>query len=320
MMTEEKPKQPDDVPTAGPAWPGGGGNTNTTPKPPKSKEKPKRCPSSKRWCFTLNNFKKKHTDWFKLAIPDICEKAVIGIEGLGEGRTPHLQGWLCFKKAVRPMECIQFKEIHWEKAKAPKDSFQWDYCSKEGSLLLELNMDDDKPLELDCGPHNFYPWQRSVMDTVEAPPHKREINWYWSREGGEGKTELCKYLVLNHKALIIGGKISDQKNCISEYTKATGYTPKLLIYSLTRSWNHQASWYSGLEDVKDMLFYSGKYEGGMVCGANPHVFVFANTPPKQSMLSSDRWRVSEIMLGHAWVKAKDLKVPGPLDSEQSSSS
>lgn len=327
MMTEEKSKQPDGVPTAGPAWPGGGGNTNPPPKTPQKKgEKAKRVPSSKRWVFTLNNFTPEHTAWIKSETPKLCSKGVVGIEMAGTG-TAHLQGFLMFHKAVRPMELVPFKQIHWEKARAKKpgtelpwDSRQWEYCSKEGNLLIEFGMDDDKPLALDCGPHNFYPWQRSVLDIVEGPPDKRQIQWFWSEEGGLGKTELCKYLVVNHGALIIGGKISDQKNCISEYTKATGYTPKLLIYSLTRSWNHQASWYSGLEDVKDMLFYSGKYEGGMVCGPNPHVIVFANIPPKQSMLSQDRWVIHNVMLGHAWVSAKHNKprpppkVQGPLDS------
>lgn len=318
MMTEEKPTPMIESPDSCPGWPEG---VILSPLSPShlNGQKTKRVPSSKRWCFTLNNFTEEHTAWMKSVLPQICSKAVVGIEG-APPLTPHLQGWLCFKKAVRPMECVPFKEIHWEKARARKDSFQWDYCTKEGSLLLEFGMEDDKPLKLDCGPHNFYPWQQSVMDIVEATPHKRQIQWFWSRDGEMGKTELCKYLVVHHGALIIGGKNSDQKNCISEYTKSMGHTPKVLIYSLTRSWNHHASWYSGLEDVKDMLFYSGKYEGGMVCGPNPHVIVFANTPPKQSMLSQDRWVVHEIMLGHAWVSAKDLKVQGPLDSEQSSSS
>jgi len=313
MMTEEKPKLDAEGPDSCPGWPEGGGNT----KPPLSpsqiiEKKTKRVPSSKRWCFTLNNFTEEHSGWMIEQTRKLCDKAVIGIEGAHGTR--HLQGWLCFKKAVRPMECVPFKEIHWEKARARKDSFQWDYCTKEGSLLIEFGMENDKPMELDCGPHNFYPWQRSVMDIVTGTPHKREIHWFWSRNGGMGKTELCKYLVVHHGALIIGGKIGDQKNCISEYTKVMGHTPKLLIYSLTRSWNHHAAWYSGLEDVKDMLFYSGKYEGGMVCGPNPHVIVFANIPPKLAMLSKDRWRTREVLLGHAWVYAKDLQVPASLDS------
>lgn len=44
-----------------------------------------------------------------------------------------------------------------------------------------------------------------------------------------------------------------------------------------------------------MLFYSGKYEGGMVCGPSPHLCIFANERPDLIKLSSDRWKVFEIV-------------------------
>ena len=53
------------------------------------------------------------------------------------------------------------------------------------------------------------------------------------------------------------------------------------------------SW-CGIEEIKDMFFYSGKYEGGMVCGENPHVIIFANEEPPLEKMSNDRWRVIEI--------------------------
>jgi len=53
--------------------------------------------------------------------------------------------------------------------------------------------------------------------------------------------------------------------------------------------------YTGMEEIKDMFFYSGKYEGGMVCGRNPHVMVFANEPPDYDKMSANRWKVTEIV-------------------------
>jgi hypothetical protein len=52
--------------------------------------------------------------------------------------------------------------------------------------------------------------------------------------------------------------------------------------------------FQGLEEIKDMLFYSGKYEGGMVCGPCPHMCIFANEPPELEKFSSDRWKVFKI--------------------------
>ena len=49
--------------------------------------------------------------------------------------------------------------------------------------------------------------------------------------------------------------------------------------------------YDGIEEIKDMMFYSGKYEGGMVVGKCPRFIVFANNPPIFEKMSADRWRV-----------------------------
>lgn len=43
-----------------------------------------------------------------------------------------------------------------------------------------------------------------------------------------------------------------------------------------------------------MCFYSGKYEGGMVVGNNPHLLVFANIEPDTKKMSDDRFIVQNI--------------------------
>jgi len=43
-----------------------------------------------------------------------------------------------------------------------------------------------------------------------------------------------------------------------------------------------------------MYFYSGKYEGGMICGNCPHVLIFANEPRDTSKLAHDRWVIEEL--------------------------
>ena len=43
-----------------------------------------------------------------------------------------------------------------------------------------------------------------------------------------------------------------------------------------------------------MFFFSGKYEGGMVCGPNPHVLIFANDEPDTHKMSADRWIIKEL--------------------------
>lgn len=52
--------------------------------------------------------------------------------------------------------------------------------------------------------------------------------------------------------------------------------------------------YNALESLKNGLFFSTKYESGMVRCAVPHIVVFANSPPDEGALSADRWDIHEI--------------------------
>ena len=73
-----------------------------------------------------------------------------------------------------------------------------------------------------------------------------------------------------------------------------GKTPELICVNIPRSYDTTYLSYEGLENIKDMLFYSGKYEGGMVVGNSPHLLVFANEAPDLSRLSADRWNIKNI--------------------------
>ena len=55
--------------------------------------------------------------------------------------------------------------------------------------------------------------------------------------------------------------------------------PELIVINLPRSFNSEYLSYTGIEEVKDMCFYSGKYEGGMVVGNCPHLIIFSNELP-----------------------------------------
>ena len=124
-------------------------------------------------------------------------------------------------------------------------------------------------------------------------PNDRTIYWYWG-EGNLGKTSFCKYLTIHHEAIALGGKGADMRNGVVEYVKTNMITPELVLINIPRSFDTEYLSYEGIENIKDMYFYSGKYEGGMVCGNSPHLFVFANAPPDTRKLSNDRWEITHI--------------------------
>jgi len=240
-----------------------------------------------RWCFTLNNYTAEDVSSIVPIIQAHATKWVVGFE-VGESGTPHLQGFIRFKTKKRPMTIFSsFRGIHWEKCKGT-DQQNLEYCSKDDDFQ---SGGFPKPIKV-INPNR--PWERLIMDIIKVEPNDRVIYWFWSREGNVGKTAFCKYLTVKHDALPLHGKGADVRNGISEWYKNKGETPKLVVFPIPRSYNSDYLSYESIENIKDMYFYSGKYEGGVICGNSPHLFIFANQLPDYEKLSADRWSIHEI--------------------------
>ncbi len=84
------------------------------------------------------------------------------------------------------------------------------------------------------------------------------------------------------------------KNGIIEFHKQNDTVPEIILLNIPKSFNTDYLSYTGIEEVKDMFFFSGKYEGGMVDGNPPHLFIFSNEYPDTQKVSLDRWRIFNI--------------------------
>lgn len=267
-----------------------------------------------KWCFTFNNYTEQDFDEFVPKVEYLCKRYIISHE-VGElNNTPHLQGYVEFKKKRRPKNLFNEK-IHWEKAKgSAMDNYL--YCEKEGNVRVKHGW----PPEYACRKPEVLQetqlrvWQKKIIEDIREKPDDRTIYWYWSKNGNLGKTTFTKYLVIRHEATILAGKGADVRNGVVEFVKQKGFTPHLVVYPIPRSFNNEYLSYESIENIKDMLFYSGKFEGGMVCGNCPHVVVFANEPPDCSRMSVDRWKIFEILDDHtfkAWtpiIRKKDREI------------
>lgn len=246
---------------------------------------------AKRWCFTLNNYTDDEVSSISSIVPEFCSKWIFSKEIAPTTGTPHIQGFFEFKIKKRPIGVFNNKRIKFLKAKG-NDLQQVIYIEKEGQVISKYNMPKQpKPIKV-INPNR--PYQKFIIDLIKEEPDERTIYWFFDREGGCGKTSLCKYLVVNNGAVCLSGKSADVRNGIVEYQKKHGDVPELIVYNVPRSLDKQYLSYEGLENCKDMMFYSGKYEGAMICGNCPHLIVFANEPPNISKLSADRWKVYEI--------------------------
>lgn len=140
-------------------------------------------------------------------------------------------------------------------------------------------------------------WQSELADLVSVfcePADARTIHWYWSRDGGMGKTSIAKHLVLKHPDEIV--YVSTAKGADIKYAVAGFLAEKrelrAVIYNVPRDCREIS--YSTLEELCDGMFFSGKYESRSVVFAPIHVIVFANRPPEKSRLSEDRWDIHQI--------------------------
>lgn len=167
-----------------------------------------------------------------------------------------------------------------------------DYCSKSASRVMGPFTYPDKHAGYQkCCSFKFdtaEPWQRLVIDIIQTEPDDRTIHWFWSEEGKKGKSLLCKFLYLNFGAIVLGNKTNDALYLAKRYPQANCF-----LFDFPRTSLEYIN-YGLIENLKNGLFFSGKYESEMVCRPSPHIFCFANTPPKWKDMSLDRWKVYNV--------------------------
>ena len=265
-----------------------GGNTI----PPASQKK--RVNASKNWCFTWHDYSETELGSMAPVAQGLGMEYVFGRETCPDTGRPHIQGCVFSDTKFRPMEKLKWnKTIHWECCKGDKLS-NIQYCIKDKNFETNIDLDKYLPEEIDY--EEPYGWQLQVVDIIKEKPCKRTIHWFWEPTGGYGKSELCRYLALKHDALMCAGKASDMKYMVSQYQEKNKRSPKIIIFDVPRDSFEYIS-YTGIEEVKNAVFASPKYESKMYVGNRPHVIIFANFPPDTSSsarMSVDRYNIVNI--------------------------
>ncbi len=262
------------------------GNTKTLSSPNECR--------SRQWTATLNN----HTDTECLAILTYLQKSkstkfVIQEEVGEEEKTPHLQMTFKFANARK---FSQLKKVmpraHLEVCKSWEKSVA--YCRKpsfDGAKRWEQSV--AKALLDPLVGLKLKPYQIRIFKIIEDKPDQRKIHWFWEPKGRTGKSVLTKHLCMSRNALAVTGKASDIKYAVAEWIAKRGELDILLI-DLPRT-NEKYISYQAMEEIKNGLFFSTKYESGMTIFNPPHVIIFANFPPDRETLSEDRWDVEKIV-------------------------
>lgn len=242
----------------------------------------------RHWFFTLNNYKESD-------IENILEqnfKCYAFQEELGKQGTKHLQGCISLKspRYLSGMKKID-KRIHWEvcrNIKAAKD-----YCLKLNTRNGKQYIKGyPKPVYDLIAEKGALDWQRKIINYIKDKVDSRKIKWIYEPDGNTGKSVLAKHLVLLYNAIVVGGSHKDAQFAISERVKKNEDI-NIVIFDIPRSMGNRIS-YIAIENIKNGLFFSSKYESNMVCFNTPHVIVFSNCEPEYTALSMDRWDVELI--------------------------
>lgn len=131
-------------------------------------------------------------------------------------------------------------------------------------------------------------WQKSILEIIANKPDNRKINWIYDKIGNNGKSYLSKYLQITEDVYYItGGK---QNDILYGYDNQS-----IIIYDLARTYaDNMEHIYTTIENFKNGMYLSTKYETEQRIFKIPHIFVMSNFMPNKEKLSKDRWNVIDV--------------------------
>lgn len=291
--------------------------------------------ASKYWCFTFwapegsmpqrgsidhdNNLYDLYPEW------DIFKQRVINshcvdrfsyqLEWNSEGTNVHMQGILTFKTKGRPKETFchtwDTKErVIWiKKSKnstvAEYERYTWkntDGTEEPNSHYANFARPTERtPIKDRMAGLELKDWQIFILNKIKEEPDARTIHWIYDLNGNTGKTTFAHYLTgLRADSLFVTGKAADIKSAIVEWDVEKDQEVNIVLFCPPREAEDYIS-YAAIEEIKDGIFFSGKYKSNMYRGNVKHVFVLANFKPKEEKLSRDRWDIRDITVQETYI-------------------
>lgn len=140
-------------------------------------------------------------------------------------------------------------------------------------------------------------WQQQTIELLNNQ-NDRQILWIYDNNGNTGKTYLNKYLHLHQNAYVTKGtKASD---IIYKYNNE-----QIISINISR---HQQEYlnYGLIEDFKDGILESTKYQSINKYIINSKVVIFSNSMPDLTKWSKDRYQIYEIINNQ--LQYKDINI------------
>lgn len=136
-------------------------------------------------------------------------------------------------------------------------------------------------------PYPLRPWQQTLYNRLIREPDDREIIFIVDVIGNQGKSWFARYFMQLHESaqIIVPGKKADMAFVIDEDMKT-------FFFDCPRSKQGDFIQYDFLEELKNGLIFSPKYESKLKYVKKPHVVVLMNEHPDRTKLSEDRYSIT----------------------------
>jgi len=140
--------------------------------------------------------------------------------------------------------------------------------------------------------YDLRPWQHRVQLILSGPAHPRQILFCVDQAGASGKSWYARHLRKTQGALILSaGKKADLAYAFSKVLPH----PSIVILDIPRS-KMESLHFDFLEELKNGLLFSSKYESDYLEFPVPHVVVMCNEHPDMTKLTSDRYVIIDAEL------------------------
>lgn len=129
-------------------------------------------------------------------------------------------------------------------------------------------------------------WQLECIKIANEVADDRKIHVFYSKECGMGKTQIAKYLAVKiPKTIVLGAaKANDLAHAISKIGD-----PNLIVFIYPKYIEAEQFSWPTIEQAKDGMIFSGKYESKNCLFNSPHIFIFANTCLTQEQMDSNKY-------------------------------
>ncbi|AWV57063.1 replication-associated protein [Yerba mate-associated circular DNA virus 1] len=169
------------------------------------------------------------------------------------------------------------------------DSAPWGLARYYPFIQRIREIDRERRAAAQPFPHDLHIWQRDLIDELHGAVTDRKIIWFDDPIGGAGKSSFARHCAFNGAFYSRGGKTADVAYSFRQHISSHPETT-ISIFDFSRSGKEFVN-YDIIEQIKDGLVVSSKYDSRTVIHVQQHLVVFANWPPDTTKLSADRWDI-----------------------------